>query len=134
VIGGRLASREGGDSRHARTGERLNYRNGCRKRSLDTRLGSLQQARDFGFEEPCEIALQLVPMSFRPRAGPAFLDDRCISADHPIPIAIMLLAIGATNLTRYYVSAASRFDFYRRVDVLARIANGGENRGHRSRR
>jgi transposase-like protein len=31
-----------GAGRHERTGERLNYRNGYRDRSLDTRLGSLQ--------------------------------------------------------------------------------------------
>src|SRR5215510_16102744 len=31
-----------GAGRHERTGERLNYRNGYRERSLDTRLGSLQ--------------------------------------------------------------------------------------------
>jgi transposase-like protein len=31
-----------GASRHERTGDRLNYRNGYRDRSLDTRLGSLQ--------------------------------------------------------------------------------------------
>ena len=31
-----------GASRHERTGDRLNYRNGYRERSLDTRLGSLQ--------------------------------------------------------------------------------------------
>jgi putative transposase len=32
-----------GAGRHARTGDRLNYRNGYRERSLDTRLGSLQR-------------------------------------------------------------------------------------------
>jgi transposase-like protein len=31
-----------GVGRHERTGDRLNYRNGYRERSLDTRLGSLQ--------------------------------------------------------------------------------------------
>ena len=31
-----------GAGRHERTAERLNYRNGYRERSLDTRLGSLQ--------------------------------------------------------------------------------------------
>ena len=31
-----------GASRHERSAERLNYRNGYRERSLDTRLGSLQ--------------------------------------------------------------------------------------------
>ena len=31
-----------GAGRHERTGDRLNYRNGYRERSLDTRLGSLQ--------------------------------------------------------------------------------------------
>ncbi len=31
-----------GAGRHERTGERLNYRNGCRDRTLDTRLGALQ--------------------------------------------------------------------------------------------
>ena len=31
-----------GAARHERTGERLNYRNGFRDRTLDTRLGSLQ--------------------------------------------------------------------------------------------
>ena len=31
-----------GAGRHERTGDRLNYRNGYRDRSLDTRLGSLQ--------------------------------------------------------------------------------------------
>jgi hypothetical protein len=31
-----------GAGRHERTGERLNYRNGFRDRTLDTRLGSLQ--------------------------------------------------------------------------------------------
>ena len=31
-----------GAGRHERTGERLNYRNGYRDRTLDTRLGSLQ--------------------------------------------------------------------------------------------
>src|ERR671914_1775904 len=31
-----------GAGRHERTGERLNYRNGFRDRSFDTRLGSLQ--------------------------------------------------------------------------------------------
>jgi putative transposase len=31
-----------GAARHERTGERLNYRNGCRDRSLATRLGALQ--------------------------------------------------------------------------------------------
>ena len=31
-----------GAGRHERSGERLNYRNGYRERSLDTRLGSLQ--------------------------------------------------------------------------------------------
>jgi putative transposase len=31
-----------GAARHERTGDRLNYRNGYRERSLDTRLGSLQ--------------------------------------------------------------------------------------------
>jgi putative transposase len=31
-----------GAGRHERSAERLNYRNGCRERSLDTRLGSLQ--------------------------------------------------------------------------------------------
>ena len=34
-----------GAGRHERTGDRLNYRNGYRERSLDTRLGSLQPAR-----------------------------------------------------------------------------------------
>src|SRR6202165_5577503 len=33
-----------GAGRHERTGDRLNYRNGYRERSLDTRLGSLQRA------------------------------------------------------------------------------------------
>src|SRR6266478_9353348 len=33
---------EGLIGRHERTGDRLNYRNGYRERSLDTRLGSLQ--------------------------------------------------------------------------------------------
>ena len=31
-----------GAGRHERSGDRLNYRNGYRERSLDTRLGSLQ--------------------------------------------------------------------------------------------
>ena len=31
-----------GAGRHERTGERLNYRNGFRDRTLDTRLGALQ--------------------------------------------------------------------------------------------
>ena len=31
-----------GAGRHERSAERLNYRNGYRERSLDTRLGSLQ--------------------------------------------------------------------------------------------
>jgi transposase-like protein len=31
-----------GAGRHERTGDRLNYRNGYRERSLDTGLGSLQ--------------------------------------------------------------------------------------------
>jgi hypothetical protein len=31
-----------GAGRHERTGERTTYRNGCRERALDTRLGSLQ--------------------------------------------------------------------------------------------
>jgi hypothetical protein len=31
-----------GAGRHERSAERLYYRNGCRERSLDTRLGSLQ--------------------------------------------------------------------------------------------
>jgi putative transposase len=31
-----------GAGRHERTGDRLNYRNGYRERSLDTRLASLQ--------------------------------------------------------------------------------------------
>jgi hypothetical protein len=31
-----------GAGRHERSAERLNYRNGCRERSLDKRLGSLQ--------------------------------------------------------------------------------------------
>ena len=33
-----------GAGRHERTGDRLNYRNGYRDRSLDTRLGSLEPA------------------------------------------------------------------------------------------
>jgi len=33
-----------GAGRHERTGERLNYRNGFRDRTLDTRLGSLRFA------------------------------------------------------------------------------------------
>ena len=33
-----------GASRHERSADRLNYRNGYRERSLDTRLGSLQRS------------------------------------------------------------------------------------------
>src|SRR5205085_10985269 len=37
-----VRSKRGAVHRHERTGDRLNYRNGYRERSLDTRLGSLQ--------------------------------------------------------------------------------------------
>src|ERR1700737_1848618 len=81
-----------GAGRHERTGDRLNYRNGYRERSLDTRLGSLQLR---------------IPKLRQGSYFPPFLEPRktaekaLVTGDEPPPSsaggAIMSSFVGATG-------------------------------------
>ena len=84
-----------GAGRHERTGDRLNYRNGYRERSLDTRLGSLQLR---------------IPKLRQGSYFPPFLEPRK-TAEKALVTVIQEAWIGGVST--------------RRVDDLARIIHRG---------
>src|ERR1700691_4841695 len=82
-----------GAGRHERTGERLNYRNGYRERSLDTRLGSLQLR---------------IPKLRQGSSFPPFLEPRKTAEKALVTVIQEAWIGGATSWSRRWASPASR--------------------------
>ena len=74
-----------GAGRHERSAERLNYRSGYREPTLDTRLGSDDQARTPASGRPTDIyPLRSEDDRTRRTAWPSGADNRVAAADRPL--------------------------------------------------
>jgi transposase-like protein len=92
-----------GAGRHERTGERLNYRNGFRDRTLDTRLGSLQlripKLRQGSYFPPF-----LEPRRTAEKALAAVIQEAYVQGISTRSVDELVKALGMTGISKSQVS------------------------------
>src|ERR1700761_9356477 len=105
-----------GAGRHERTGDRLNYRNGYRERSLDTRLGSLQlripKLRQGSYFPPF-----LEPRKTSEKALVAVIQEAWIGGVSTRRVEDLVQAMGLTGISKSTVSKLCQ-DIDERVNVF----------------
>ena len=105
-----------GAGRHERTGERLNYRNGYRDRSLDTRLGSLQlripKLRQGSYFPPF-----LEPRKTAEKAPVMVIQEAWIGGGATRRVDELVQAMGLTGISKSQVSKRCK-DIDERVNAF----------------
>jgi putative transposase len=113
-----------GAARHERTGERLNYRNGFRDRSLDTRLGALQlripKLRQGSYYPPF-----LEPRKTAEKALVAVIQEAWIGGVSTRRVDDLVQAMGLTGISKSTVSKLCK-DIDERVGAFLERPLSGE--------
>ena len=113
-----------GAGRHERTGDRLNYRNGYRERSLDTRLGSLQlripKLRQGSYFPPF-----LEPRKTAEKALVTVIQEAWIGGVSTRRVDELVQAMGLAGISKSQVSKLCK-DIDERVNAFLDRPIGGE--------